>query len=124
MKLESAAVKGKDTLRQKPIVNGDVLDTSQMVLAIFENQSKQSKANLAYSAHSYLARGLAAMAVEAARENGVKHVGFTGGAACNEILAKLMRGAGEAAGLRFLVHEAVPAGDGGVSFGQAVVGGF
>ena len=30
----------------------------------------------------------------------------------------------EAAGLRFWVHEAVPPGDGGVSFGQAVVGGF
>jgi hydrogenase maturation factor HypF (carbamoyltransferase family) len=26
--------------------------------------------------------------------------------------------------IQFLVHEAVPAGDGGVSFGQAVVGGF
>jgi hydrogenase maturation factor HypF (carbamoyltransferase family) len=35
-----------------------------------------------------------------------------------------MRDAVEAAGLRFFVHEAVPAGDGGVSFGQAVVGGF
>jgi hydrogenase maturation factor HypF (carbamoyltransferase family) len=36
----------------------------------------------------------------------------------------MMREVVEAAGLRFLVHEAVPAGDGGMSFGQAVVGGF
>jgi len=35
-----------------------------------------------------------------------------------------MRCVVEAAGLRFFVHEAVPAGDGGVSFGQAIVGGF
>jgi hydrogenase maturation protein HypF len=67
---------------------------------------------------------LASLAIEKALDNGVKFVGFSGGAACNEILASLMREAVEAAGLRFLVHEAVPAGDGGVSFGQAVVGGF
>jgi len=42
----------------------------------------------------------------------------------NEILAKSMRLVVESAGLKFLVHEAVPVGDGGVSFGQAVVGGF
>jgi hydrogenase maturation protein HypF len=124
IKLESIAVKGEDVLKLKPIVNGNVLDTSQMVLAVFENQSKISKANLAYSAHAYLARGLATIAVEQAEENGLKHVGFTGGAASNLILTRLIRETIEAAGLKFLVHEAVPAGDGGVSFGQAIVGGF
>jgi hydrogenase maturation protein HypF len=54
----------------------------------------------------------------------VKDIGFSGGAACNQILAKLMRKTVEDAGLRFWVHEAVPTGDGGVSFGQAVIGGF
>jgi hydrogenase maturation protein HypF len=62
--------------------------------------------------------------VEKALENGVKTVGFSGGAACNELLVSLMRRTVETAGLRFLVHEAVPVGDGGVSFGQAVMGGF
>ncbi len=54
----------------------------------------------------------------------MKAVGFTGGTAVNAILAQLMREVVEAEGLRFVVHEAVPAGDGGVSFGQAVVAGF
>lgn len=124
MKLESAAVKGVDVLKLKPIVRGNVLDTSELLVQVFENRGKASKADLAYSAHAYLANGLASLAVNAAVENGVKSVGFTGGAACNEILAKLMREAIDAAGLKFLVHEAVPSGDGGVSFGQAVVGGF
>jgi hydrogenase maturation protein HypF len=124
MKLESAAIKGKDALKMKPIINGNVLDTAQLLLAIFENRDKASKADLAYSAHAYLAKGLASLAVEKALESGVKVVGFSGGAACNDILASLMRESVEAAGLAFLVHEAVPAGDGGVSFGQAVVGGF
>jgi hydrogenase maturation protein HypF len=124
MKLESAAMKGKDALKMKPILNGNVLDTAQLLLAIFENRDRLPKADLAYSAHAYLAKGLASLAVEKALESGVKSVGFSGGAACNEILASLMRETVEAAGLTFLVHEAVPAGDGGVSFGQAVVGGF
>jgi hydrogenase maturation protein HypF len=124
MKLESAAFKGRDVLSLQPVISGGVLDTTQMVHAVFENAGKSSVADLAYSAHAYLARGLASLAIEKARENGTKTVGFSGGAACNQILAKEMRDAVEAAGLRFLVHEAVPAGDGGVSFGQAVVGGF
>ena len=124
IKLESAAVKGKDALNMEPIIEGDVLDTSQMLQAVFENVTKISVADLAYSAHAYLARGLASLAVEKAVAAGVEAVGFSGGAACNQILPEIMRRTVEAAGLRFLVHEAVPAGDGGVSFGQAVVGGF
>jgi hydrogenase maturation protein HypF len=124
IKLESAAINGKDTLNMEPIIAGDVLDTSEMLHAVFENVSQVSVADLAYSAHAYLARGLASLAVEKALEHGVKAVGFSGGAACNQILAEVMRRTVEAAGLRFLVHESVPAGDGGVSFGQAVVGGF
>jgi hydrogenase maturation protein HypF len=124
MKLESAAIKGRDALSMKPVVDGDALNTTQMFLAVFENLGKASVADLAYSAHAYLAKGLASLAVEEASEHGVKAVGFSGGAACNQILAGIMRRTVEAAGLKFLVHEAVPAGDGGVSFGQAVVGGF
>jgi len=124
IKLESAAIKGKDALNMGPIIDGNVLDTSQMLLAVFENLGKASVADLAYSAHAYLARGLASLAVEKALEHGVEAVGFSGGAASNQILAEVMRRTVEAAGLQFLVHGAVPAGDGGVSFGQAVVGGF
>jgi hydrogenase maturation protein HypF len=124
MKLESAAVRGKDALNLKPVINGNMLDTTQLIHAVFESIGKASTADLAYSAHAYIARGLATLAVEKALEKGVEAVGFSGGAASNQILTQLMRETVEAAGLRFLVHEAVPPGDGGVSFGQAVVGGF
>jgi len=124
MKLESAAIKGKDILSLEPIINGDVLDTAQMLLEIFENKERYSKADLAYSAHTYLANGLATLAIEKALEKNVKTVGFSGGVACNRILALTMRKIVEASGLEFLVHEAVPPGDSGLSFGQAVVAGF
>jgi hydrogenase maturation protein HypF len=124
IKLESASINGKDLLHMEPVIEGNVLGTSQMLHAVFENRGKASVADLAYSAHAYLARGLASIAVAKASGEGVKAVGFSGGAACNQILTDVMRRTVEAAGLRFLVHESVPAGDGGVSFGQAVVGGF
>jgi hydrogenase maturation protein HypF len=124
MKLESVAIDGEDALETNPVVSGNVLDTTELLLEIFENRDKLLRADLAYSAYAYLATGLASLAVEKALENGVKTVGFSGGAACNELLTSLMRRTVEAAGLRFLVHEAVPAGDGGVSFGQAMMGGF
>ena len=124
MKLESAALKGKDILKLDPIIEGNALNTTKMFLQIFENREKYAVADLAFSMHAYLAKGLATIAIEKALENGVKAVGFSGGVACNEIFAKLMRETIEAAGLKFLVHEAVPPGDGGLSFGQAVFGGF
>ena len=124
IKLESAAVKGKDVLGLASVICGKTLGTSQMLLSVYENREKLSRADLSYSVHAYLAEGLAALAVEKAVGCGVGAVGFTGGSAVNVLLAKLMRDVVEAAGLRFLVHEAVPSGDGGVSLGQAVVGGF
>jgi hydrogenase maturation protein HypF len=124
MKLESAAVNGKDALSLASVICGKMLDTSQMLLSVFENREKFSRADLAFSVHAYLAKGLAALAAEKAVACGVGYVGFTGGSAVNSLLAKLMREVVESEGLHFLVHEAVPSGDGGVSLGQAVVGGF
>ena len=124
MKLESVAMKGKDVLKLKPMIKNNALDTTQLLLEIFENLEKHSKADLAYSAHAYLAKGLAELAVEKAAENSFKTVGFSGGVACNEIFTSTMQRIVETAGLQFLVHEAVPPGDGGLSFGQTVSVGF
>jgi hydrogenase maturation protein HypF len=124
MKLESIAVKGKDALKLKPIIRGSTLNTAQMLQDIFENRDKHSKASLAYSAHMYLARGLAELAIEKSLENDVKTIGFSGGVACNEILTSNIGRTVKASGLQFLVHRDVPPGDGGLSFGQAVASGF
>jgi hydrogenase maturation protein HypF len=124
MKLESAAMRGRDVLKLKPLIEKDTLNTTQLLFEIFRNKNSYSKENLARSAHVYLAKGLAALAVEKASENGVKTVGLSGGVACNEIFALTMREAITASGLRFVVHQVVPPGDGGLSFGQAVASGF
>jgi hypothetical protein len=102
IKLESTAIKGREVLKLKPIVEQGILDTTQILLEIFENRMKHSKAGLAYSAHEYMAKGLAELAIAKASENGVKTIGFTGGVACNAILTTIMQRAVEAEGLHFL----------------------
>jgi hydrogenase maturation protein HypF len=124
MKLESAAFQGKDALNLEPIIEGDTLNTTQILEEIFENIGKHSRKDLAYSAQAYMAKGLAALAMKQAEENGVRTIGFSGGVACNEMLTTTMRKQVEDAHMIFLVHEAIPPGDGGLSFGQAAASGF
>ena len=124
IKLESTAAKGENVMEMKPEIKGEVLNTTSLLLEVFENRGKYSDADLAYSAHAYLAKGLTSLAIGKALEKGVRKIGFSGGAACNSLLASLMRESVEAADLKFIINEAVPAGDGGVSFGQAAIGAF
>ena len=96
-----------------------------MLRAIFDNLGRVSACRFSLLCPRLLGKRLSVLGSERSpNAQDVKNVGFSGGAACNQILAQLMRETVENAGLRFFVHEAVPAGDGGVSFGQAVVAGF
>jgi len=124
MKMESTALSGNDALQLKPQIASGTLNTSSIIRAVYTNLGRVSVADLAYSTHIYLAQGLAELAIKSANDKDVRNVGFSGGAACNQILAQTIKEMVEKAGLRFFVHESVPAGDGGVSFGQAVVAGF
>lgn len=124
MKLESVALSGKDVLNLAPIIKGGILETTSMFRTIYNSLNSVSTENLANSAHIYLAKGLALLAIQKAIEQGVKNIGFTGGAACNQILSKQIRETVESEGFNFYVHESIPAGDGGISFGQAVIAGF
>jgi hydrogenase maturation protein HypF len=121
MKLESAALGGKDVLKLETRLSGEVIETTSMVREIFARVGRLGVRDLAYSAQSYVARSLGESATSAARELGVKSIGFTGGVACNECITHTLRGTVEREGLRFLVHRSIPPGDGGLSFGQAVV---
>jgi hydrogenase maturation protein HypF len=120
MKLESAAINGKDVLKLEPRLEGDVLNTTYLVGEVFERRNSFSITDLAYSAESYLARGLAQLAIEQAERLGIKCVGFSGGVAYNEHITSTIRKMVEKNGLDFIVHEKLPAGDGCISFGQVV----
>lgn len=124
MKLESAAAIGKDVLSLEPEIRDDVLHTTSLLSEIFNARSRLSKCDLAYSVHSYLAKGLATFASRKAKELDLKTVGFTGGVASNRIFQSIMRKSLGKRGIKLVVHNAVPAGDGGLSFGQAAAVGF
>ncbi len=120
MKLESMATRGRDVLKLEPEIMGGVLNTTSMVLAVFEAKDKFSAADLAYSTQCYFAKGLAQLAIKAAQKRGVTAIGFSGGVAYNKhITLTIKRYVGEN-GIQFYVHEAIPAGDGGISFGQTL----
>jgi len=124
MKLESVALKGKNVLNLAPRLKGNVIYTTPLVHEIFNQRGKHSVADLACSAQSYLARSLAQLAVEEAERLNVNHIGFSGGVAYNEHITVAIRRIVEGNGFQFLVHNRVPPGDGGISFGQAIIAGF
>jgi hydrogenase maturation protein HypF len=120
MKLESLAIKGKETLNLSPKIQGDTINTTMLVQEIFSHRKSHSAANLAFSAQSYLARALARFAVDEALRLDVNTVGFSGGVAYNEHITLTIKKIVEENKLNFVAHRQVPPGDGGISFGQAV----
>lgn len=121
MKLESVAIGGRDVLNLEPEMRGRRINTTHLLSRIYDELGRHSVRDLAYSAQSYLARSLAQLAVEEAERLGVKAVGFSGGVAYNEHITSTIRRTVERAGLRFIVNTKVPAGDGGLAFGQVIV---
>jgi len=120
MKLESMAVSGRNVLKLEPIIKNNVLSTTEMVHETFNHRGTYSVGDLAFSAQLYLAQGLAQIAADEAHQLGIDTIGFSGGVAYNEHITETIRNVVEKNGLKFVVHESVPAGDGGLSFGQAV----
>ncbi len=119
MKLECAAKGGTDVLHIDPTINGESIDTREMVQKVFELRKDASPRDLAYSAQEYLANALAHFAVNQARSFGIKTVGFTGGVAYNKQILSTIERVVLHNNLDFVVPVQTPCGDGGSSFGQA-----
>ncbi|MEZ6002816.1 MAG: carbamoyltransferase HypF [Planctomycetota bacterium] len=76
---------------------------------------------IAWRAQRLLADGLVSAALGLAREAGVQTVALGGGVFHNRFLLGSLLEELQAAGLKVLAPEQVPAGDGGIAFGQALV---
>jgi hydrogenase maturation protein HypF len=127
IKLEAAAVGGDpDRLRLETSiksVNGmNVLDTSHLLVDIIDAvRNSVSRKQIAAAAQRALAEGLAEIAIDVASAKDIKIVGGSGGVFYNRAITAAVRKSVEEAGLRFIQHELLPPGDGGISVGQAVV---
>ena len=130
MRLESAA--NRSTRRvELPISFAEygesgvpVLDTTELLLGVYELSGTYAPEDLAFAFEESLALGVSELAVTLARKKALDMVGLSGGVAYNEHITGCIAETVKEAGLDFLSHRRVPAGDGCISFGQAVAAGF
>jgi len=124
MRLEATAYGGHDQLELDPQLDLPTIGTTKLVQSIYDRIHQYSLTDLAYSAESYLAHGLAKAAIRVAEESGVKTIGFSGGVALNEHIAISIRKFISRAGFNFVSNISVPPSDGGISLGQAYLASF
>ena len=127
MKLESVAFRGDPSKVRLPcdIITMDgrkVVDSRGFLRAVVEAlDAGQSKYDIAAAAQVTLAKAFARQACEAAKSSGAPVVGLSGGVAVNAAIGKTIEDYVKAEGLKFVTNHKLPCGDGGVSFGQAVL---
>ena len=127
MKLESFAFGGDAGKVRLPCdiisMNGrNIVDSRSLLRAIVEAlDAGKNKRDIAAAAQVSLAMAFAQQACEAAKKSGAPIVGFSGGVAVNAPIAKTIEDYVNGEGLRFVTNHRLPCGDGGVSFGQAVL---
>ncbi|WP_068272956.1 carbamoyltransferase HypF [Aldersonia kunmingensis] len=112
----------------RPIPLAIDIDVDQLTLrALLEElvpalRRGDDTASLALGFHHALAHGTAELAVRRAKDFGIRGIGLTGGVFQNRLLLQLLREELEYKGFDVLTHRRVPANDGGLSLGQAVLG--
>jgi hydrogenase maturation protein HypF len=100
-----------------------VLKTEKMWKALVEDlRAGMSKARIAARFHSGIAEGFVGAARNACERTGIRQVVLSGGCMHNRRLARLLRTGLEAEGFEVFQHRHVSPGDGGLSYGQVVVG--
>jgi len=123
LKLESLAKKAVGHYRIEPVIENGVLLTTPLIENVIENLGKFPLTELAYAVEECMAEGVAGIAVEKAKEYGVKAISFSGGVAYNEHISKTVRSVVESNNLKLYRNVYAPAGDGCISLGQAYLAG-
>jgi hydrogenase maturation protein HypF len=111
-------IMGGDWERREPVRIG----AGPLWRALVEDlQSGVKEARIAARFHAGVAAGFVRAAVLARAANGLEHVMLTGGCMHNRRLSRLLRDGLEATGFKVFQHRRISPGDGGLSYGQAVV---
>ena len=136
MKLESYAYeyKEEDTLGDFPVIIKDyidedgnkrrILDTTAILRYITDKiEEGENLHKIAVAGQKAVSIGLAKLAVESAKEKGIKTIGATGGVFYNEAITSYIKEYIENEGFEFIQHANSCPGDGSVSLGQAIIAG-
>ncbi|MCQ2052979.1 MAG: carbamoyltransferase HypF [archaeon] len=118
MKIEPFLSKGKFIEGFNLKTKSGIIETVSMFKDIPINVSK---ADIAYTMTKSVIDEMANIACDNAMKKGIQTVGLTGGVSYNAPICKMAKDAIEARGLKFIMHDKVPCGDGGISVGQAVI---
>ncbi|MFH1650801.1 MAG: carbamoyltransferase HypF [Chloroflexota bacterium] len=95
----------------------------ELFAAILSDRKRRvPRGAIAMKFHNTVVRIVTEMCRRLSRESGLKTVALSGGVFQNRLLLKLTVPALEKTGFTVLTHRQVPANDGGISLGQAVVG--
>ncbi|MBU4341976.1 MAG: carbamoyltransferase HypF [Candidatus Altiarchaeota archaeon] len=124
MKLDSMGNGGQQLDFPISIKDG-VLDTTK-ILAYALSLKEDGKAveDIAFSAEAAIAEGLAKIAAKEAKKKGIEFIGISGGVAYNDVIVKRASEIVKNSGFRFIQHQEIPPGDGGISLGQAYFSAF
>jgi hydrogenase maturation protein HypF len=127
MRLEALAATAGDLVgveRMNAGLDGDslILDTVDLVRTLFrQRQRGRSSDELAAVFHESLARGITDMCVRLTAELGVDRVALSGGVFQNALLLSRVERLLRERDLFVYTNQQVPANDGGISLGQALV---
>ncbi|MFN6562808.1 MAG: carbamoyltransferase HypF [Nostoc sp. ChiSLP01] len=88
---------------------------------LYDLQQQIPKAVIAGKFHKGLANAIVEMVKLLCQENVIHHVVLTGGVFQNCVLLELVSKSLETLGIKVLTHSLIPANDGGLSLGQAVI---
>ena len=117
MKTEPYLSKGKMIGGFETETVGDVIMTAHL----FNDMPKGSKADIAYSMTKAVIDQMVNVACDNAQSKGIDYIGLTGGVSYNSAICRMVEDSVNDRGLKFIMHDKVPCGDGGISLGQAAI---
>ncbi len=109
--VEITQYEGRLTLDTRPLLDG----------VLVAKQHRKNVKDIAASAQAAVAEGIATIAAQAAEAQGIKAIGLSGGVAYNQATVAKIQSICALHDLELFTNTAVPRGDGGISFGQAVL---
>ena len=119
MKLEKYLNQARNLDLVPTVRHGDIIDTSAMFRHMMN--ARGNPADKAGSMTHAMVRGLVDIASEKAEDEGIGHIGLSGGVSYNRAISTWAKDLVEARGLKFVCHDLTPNGDGCISTGQCAV---
>ena len=117
MKTEPYLAKGKMIEGFETETVSGVIGTAKM----FKDIPKGSKEDIAYSMTRTVIDEMVNAACDDAMTKGIDVIGLTGGVSYSAPVCRMVEDAVISRGMRFIMHDKVPCGDGGISVGQAAI---